>query len=182
MTEQSNNRRWQDKVVKDRAVDGNAGEECEWGLRQDWTGLHNREQDWVIIMVIKTGKWAQTRQTAMTQIHFLWNTECLAHPKKSDITPRLEKTEHFLCLWFSFLLTSMLYFRKRSSYCCYTCQASRSCTAHTQFLRKNNYYNFINHSKFRVILETMSSSSFDKASDLYDSYSMTGRFFFLLAL
>lgn len=34
-----------------------------------------------------------------------------------------------------------------------------------KFLRKNNYYNFINHSKFIV-----SSSSLD--SDLYDSYDL----------
>lgn len=49
MTEQSKNRRRQDKVIKDGTVKGETGEEGrrghERGLRQDWTGQGGREQD-----------------------------------------------------------------------------------------------------------------------------------------
>ena len=50
MTEQSKNRRGQDKVIKDRTAEGEAGEEDRRGhesrgLRQDWTGRGGREQD-----------------------------------------------------------------------------------------------------------------------------------------
>lgn len=121
MTEQSKNRRRQDKVIKDGTAEGEAGEEDRRGhesrgLRQDWTGRGGREQDWVIIMVMESGSERRAAEPRwLTQMHFQWNMECHTVPEGEDYQSKVRKyTQHFICLWFSFRPTALVDSRKRS--------------------------------------------------------------------
>lgn len=152
MTEQSKNRRRQDKVIKDRTVEGEAGEERKRGedtRAEDWNGIgqDTREQHWVIIMVIQSGSERRVaEQRWLTQMHFQWNMECHNAPQGEDHQSKVRKhTEHFICLWFSFRLTPLLDSRKRYchlqspvplSYCHCHCQAFHSCIPHVRFVMK----------------------------------------------
>lgn len=99
LTEQSKNRRRQDKVIKDRTVEGEArrGEEGRRGhksrgMRQDWTGRGGREQDWVIIMVIESGsEHGAAEWRWLTQMHFGWNMECHSTPKGGHYQSKVRK-------------------------------------------------------------------------------------------
>lgn len=112
MTEQSKNRKRQDKVIKDRPVEG---EERAWVWRNE-TGLDRTRWE-------RTGlshhygnrECRAARPRWLTQMHFQWNMECHSVPQGADYQSKVRKyTLHFIWLWISFRPVLLLDSRKWS--------------------------------------------------------------------